>query len=158
MENRRQQNELAEEKKRQIELTKRRLKTTFVFILIIIIFSSFQKKIFREKQREATERYQRANIPQRRRFSSPVLDKAYSTPVLSADVHHLHSLSDTRFQTAKVNFAPKRPQSTQVSNRDDIDKHRARTALHRSAFNEEFQARMFFVFLKKIKFKIIIIV
>merc|ERR1711915_1027534 len=119
LENRRQQNELAEEKKRQIELTKRR-----------------------EKQREATERYQRANIPQRRRFSSPVLDKAYSTPVLSADVHHLHSLSDTRFQTAKVNFAPKRPQSTQLSNRDDIDKHRARTALHRSAFNEEFQRQV----------------
>jgi len=119
LENRRQQNELAEEKKRQIELTKRR-----------------------EKQREATERYQRANIPQRRRFSSPVLDKAYSTPVLSADVHHLHSLSDTRFQTAKVNFVPKRPQSTQVSNRDDIDKHRARTALHRSAFNEEFQRQL----------------
>lgn len=147
MENRRQQNELAEEKKRQIELTKRRLQTTFVLIvfknLTIVIFSPTQKKLFREKQREATERYQRANIPQRRRFSSPVLDKAYSTPVLSADVHHLHSLSDTRFQTAKVNFVPKRPQSTQVSNRDDIDKHRARTALHRSAFNEEFQAGIF---------------
>ena len=57
-------------------------------------------------------------------------------------MHHLHSLSDTRFQTAKVNFAPKRPQSTQLSNRDDIDKHRARTALHRSAFNEEFQIRV----------------
>ena len=45
MENRRQQNELAEEKKRQIELTKRRLKTTFVFIIITIIFTLIKKII-----------------------------------------------------------------------------------------------------------------
>lgn len=108
LEDRRQQVELREERKRQAELSKRR-----------------------EKQREATERYQRAHIPQRRRFSSPVLDKAYSAPALNAD-SNLHSLSDTRFQSARARRV--------LVNRDDVEKHTARTLQSRAAFNDQFQS------------------
>ena len=85
---------------------------------------------FREKQREATERYQRAHIPHRRRFSSPVLDKAYSAPALTAE-SNLHSLSDTRFQS------PNRPKSSLVT-RTEVEKHSARTAQSRAAFKDQF--------------------
>jgi len=108
LEDRRNQIEQREEKKRQAELAKRR-----------------------EKQREATERYQRAHIPQRRRFSSPVLDKAYSAPALATDVN-LHSLSDTRFQSLR----PRRPVVNQVVNED---KHQLRTVQSRVAFKDTFQ-------------------
>jgi len=111
LEDRRQQIELREEKKRQAELTKRR-----------------------EKQREATERYQRAHIPQRRRFSSPVLDKAYSAPALTTDVN-LHSLSDTRFQSIRA----RRP----VVKRDELEQHTARTLQSRVAFKDQFQRQQF---------------
>lgn len=108
LEDRRNQIEQREENKRQAELAKRR-----------------------EKQREATERYQRAHIPQRRRFSSPVLDKAYSAPALATDVN-LHSLSDTRFQSLR----PRRPVVNQVVNED---KHQLRTVQSRVAFKDTFQ-------------------
>ena len=88
---------------------------------------------FREKQREATERYQRAHIPQRRRFSSPVLDKAYSAPLLHVPDNNLHSLSDTRFQTM-------RPKTGKVGSReplrDEVQFHTARTIQSRAAFTQ----------------------